>query len=118
MDAERWKRVDELLQAALRVPVEQQEGFLRRRCGDDAALLEEVRSLLISHRKAGSFLESPGIHVAEVAAELPTLGVSQSGPSSITGQTISHYRVLGRWVRAVWGSCTRPRTLFWADSWR
>ena len=95
MDAERWKRVDELLQAALRVPVEQQEGFLRRRCGDDSEVLEEVRSLLTSHRNAGSFLESPGVHVAEVAAELPTLGVSQSGPSSITGQTISHYRVLG-----------------------
>src|SRR5277367_3569028 len=94
MDAERWKRVDELLQAALRVPVERQEEFLRQQCGGDAALLEEVRSLLTSHRKAGSFLESPGIHVAEVAAQLPTLGVTQSGSSSsITGQ-ISHYRVL------------------------
>jgi hypothetical protein len=27
MDAERWKRVDELLQAALQVPAEQQEEF-------------------------------------------------------------------------------------------
>ena len=95
MDAERWKRVDELLQAALQVPVEQQEEFLRQQCGGDAELLEEVRSLLTSHRKAGSFLQSPGIHVAEVAAQLPTLGVSPSGSSSFTGQTISHYRVLG-----------------------
>ena len=95
MDAERWKRVDELLQAALQVPAEQQEDFLRQQCGGDSELLEEVRSLLTSHRKAGSFLESPGVHVADVAAQLPTLGVSQSGSSSITGQTISHYRVLG-----------------------
>jgi hypothetical protein len=64
MDAERWKRVDELLQAALRAPTEQQEEFLRRQCGGDSDLLEEVRSLLTSHRKAGSFLESPGLHVA------------------------------------------------------
>ena len=57
---------------------------------------KKVRSLLTSHRKAGSFLESPGIHVAEVAAELPTLGMTQSGSSSsFTGQTISHYRVPG-----------------------
>ena len=79
MDAERWKRVDELLQAALQVPAERQEEFLRQQCGGDAELLEEVRSLLTSHRKAGSFLESPGLHVAEVAAELPTLGVSPVG---------------------------------------
>jgi serine/threonine protein kinase len=95
MDAERWKRVDELLQAALQVPAERQEEFLRQQCGGDSELLEEVRSLLTSHRKAGSFLESPGIHVAEVSAELPTLGVTQSSGSLIVGQTISHYRVLG-----------------------
>ncbi len=96
MDAERWKRVDELLQAALQVPTERQEEFLRQQCGGDAELLEEVRSLLTSHCKAGSFLDQPALHVAEIAAELPTLGVTQSGSSSsIIGQTISHYRVLG-----------------------
>src|SRR5271163_532219 len=96
MDAERWKRVDDLLQAALQVPAERQEEFLRQQCGGDAGLIEEVRSLLTSHRKAGSFLESPGLHVAEVAAQLPTLGVSPSGSfPSISGQIVSHYRVLG-----------------------
>jgi eukaryotic-like serine/threonine-protein kinase len=94
MDAERWKRVDDLLHSALQVPVAQQEEFLRQQCGGDAELLDEVRSLLTSHRKAGSFLQSPGLHVADVAAQLPTLGVTQSESSSITGQTISHYRVL------------------------
>src|ERR1700685_57129 len=99
MDAERWKRIDDLLQAALQVPVERQEEVLRKRCGGDSQLLEEVRALLTSHRKAGSFLESPGLHVADVAAELPTLGAASSSSSSssslIAGQTISHYRVLG-----------------------
>ena len=96
MEAERWKRVDELLQAALQVPAAQQEEFLRQQCGGDSELLEEVRSLLTSHRKAGSFLDSPRLHVADVAGQLPTLGVTQSGSSSsITGTTVSHYRVLG-----------------------
>jgi eukaryotic-like serine/threonine-protein kinase len=94
MDAERWKRIEDLLQAALQKPAERQEEFLRQQCGIDAELLEEVRSLLTSHRKAGSFLESPGLHVAEVAAQLPTLGMALSGSSSITGQTVSHYRML------------------------
>jgi serine/threonine protein kinase len=96
MDAERWKLIDDLLQAALRVPAGQQEEFLRQQCGGDAELLEEVRSLLTSHRKAGSFLDPPG---GNVAAQLPTLGASPSGTPSIAGQsvigqTISHYRVL------------------------
>jgi serine/threonine protein kinase/tetratricopeptide (TPR) repeat protein len=96
MDAERWKRVDELLQAALQVPTERQEEFLRQQCGTDSELLEEVRSLLTSHRKAGSFLESPARDVAEAAAQMPTLGATQSGSSSsFTGQIVSHYRVLG-----------------------
>jgi hypothetical protein len=95
MDAERWKPVDELLKAALQVPAEQQEEFLCKKCGGDAELLEEVRSLLTSDRKAGRFLESPGLHVAEVPAQLPTLGGSPSGSSLIAGQTVSHYRVLG-----------------------
>ena len=95
MDAERWKRVDDLLQAALQVPAERQEEFLRQQSGGDSELFEEVRSLLTSHRKAGSFLESPGLHVGEVAAQLPTLGVTQSGSSLVAGQAISHYRVLG-----------------------
>jgi serine/threonine protein kinase len=94
MDAERWKRVDELLQAALAIPAERQGEFLRQQCGGDSELLEEVRSLLTSDRKVGSFLDQPALHVAKIAAELPTLGVTQSGSSSITGQTISHYRVL------------------------
>ena len=95
MEAERWKRVDDLLHSALQLPDGQQEEFLRQQCGGDMELLEEVQSLLTSHRQAGSFLESPGLHVADVAAQLPTLGVSPSGSSSsITGQTISHYRVL------------------------
>jgi serine/threonine-protein kinase len=90
-DAERWKRVDDLLQSALQVPAKQQGEFLRQACGGDTALLEEVLSLLTSHRKAGSFLDPP---VLNIAARLLTLGVNQSAAPSITGQTISHYRVL------------------------
>ncbi len=95
MDAERWKRIDELLQTALRMPVEHQEEFLRQQCADDAELLAEGRSLLASRRQAGSFLESPGNHVAAIAERPPTLGATSSSGTLIAGQTISHYRVIG-----------------------
>jgi eukaryotic-like serine/threonine-protein kinase len=93
MDAERWKRVDELLQAALQLRAEQQDTFLRQQCATDAELMDEVRSLLASHRQAGSFLDPP---VANVAAQFPT--IDSPGPFSPleAGQVISHYRVLGQ----------------------
>jgi serine/threonine protein kinase/tetratricopeptide (TPR) repeat protein len=92
MDAERWKRVDDLLQAALRIPAEQQEEFLRQACAGEAELLEEVRSLLSSDRKAAGFLDPPFIKAAGLEG-----GVRSATPSPpfITGRTISHYRVLG-----------------------
>jgi len=92
METDRWKRVEDLLQSALELPADQQEEFLRQACGGDTALLQEVRSLLASHRKVGSFLEPPGIGVAAQSAGIS--GALQARPS-ITGQVISHYRILG-----------------------
>jgi eukaryotic-like serine/threonine-protein kinase len=93
MDAERWKRVDELFQAAMQFRAEQQDVFLRQQCGSDADLFEEVRSLLTSDRQAGSFLDPP---VANVVAQLPTLGSPIAADFSAVGQVISHYRVVGQ----------------------
>ncbi len=89
MDAERWERVDEMLQSALRVPADQQEDFLRKACAGDVALKAEVESLLSEHRKLGDFLEQPPVTAA-------TLSALETGtPSaSLSGQTIAHYRVL------------------------
>ena len=64
MDPQRWKRVDDLLQAALVLPPHRRDDFLRQACAGDTALLQEVHSLLTSHRKAGDFLESPAINLA------------------------------------------------------
>ena len=49
MDAERWKRVDDLLQAAVRLPAEKQEAFLNQACAGEDLLAQEVKSLLRSH---------------------------------------------------------------------
>ncbi len=89
MDAERWKRVGDLLQAALQVSAERQEEFLRQQCGGDSELLEEVRSLLTSDRKAGSFLESLGLHVGGTTAHSGGAGDAleaniEAGPGSST----------------------------------
>jgi predicted ATPase/serine/threonine protein kinase len=90
MDAERWKQVDNLLQSALLVPSDRRDEFLRQACAGDAALEQEVRSLLTSHRNVGGFLEGPAIRVA---AQTIALQAREAG-DSVLGQTISHYRVL------------------------
>jgi serine/threonine protein kinase len=96
MDAERWKRIDELLQAALRLTVEQQDEFLRRQCGNDDELLEEVRSLLAAHHQAGSFLESPAFSPADMPTQTADPASIAVSFRSMVGETVSHYRVLSR----------------------
>ena len=80
MDSELWKRVNNLLQAALERPPEERE----------------VRSLLTSQQQAGSFLESPAIEVAARAlARKPSEDAQESSDFPI-GRTVSHYRIVGK----------------------
>ncbi|MGH9142470.1 MAG: hypothetical protein ACRD2I_15170 [Vicinamibacterales bacterium] len=64
MDPERWRRIDGLLQAALDMPSEQREEFLRDACANDPGLQRELRSLLVAHQNAGAFLGTPAIALA------------------------------------------------------
>jgi hypothetical protein len=59
-----WRRVDQVLQAALLRPPGERDRLLRQACAGDAALENEVRSLLAADAQAGSFLEDPAIHAA------------------------------------------------------
>jgi len=89
MDGERWKRIDDLLQSALRLPADQQKEFLRNACAGDSSLEAEVLSLISSHQKLGNFLEEPPVTVA-------TLSGFPDSPEALVGKTIAHYRVLHR----------------------
>src|SRR4051812_41639717 len=93
MDAERWKRVDSLLDAALGRSPDERDAFLRQTCVDDEALDREVRSLLAAREQAGSFLESPAIVVAARALALVPRENTPETTGSLTGQTVSHYRI-------------------------
>ncbi len=94
MMPERWRHIDDLLQAALeRVPAER-ANFLREACAGDQSLEREVLSLLVLQKEAASFLNRPAI---EVAAHGITVTGEVAGAStgvSLIGQTISHYRIV------------------------
>jgi predicted ATPase/serine/threonine protein kinase len=90
MDAERWKRVDDLLQATIRLPAEQRETFLTQACAGDAPLAEEVKSLLHSHGQLGDFLEKPVLE----SGKKNVAGKDAPGDRALIGQTVAHYKVL------------------------
>ncbi|MFZ0479700.1 MAG: protein kinase [Terriglobales bacterium] len=96
MDTDRWNRICDLLHAALERPEQEQEDYLRHVCGGDAALLEEVRSLLASHHGAGSFLDAPAISPADMPTLTADPALNGVTFRSMVGETVSHYRVLSR----------------------
>ena len=87
MKHERWKQMDELLDAALERPATERASFLDRACSGDEELRRELESLLISDGEAKAFIESPP---ARVAADLFT----DNQPKPARGKRIAHYEVL------------------------
>jgi serine/threonine protein kinase/Tfp pilus assembly protein PilF len=94
MEPERWKRVDDLLQAALQRPQAERREFLRQSCAGDNALEREVWSLVVSDEKAGIFLQSPAIEGAARAIARQQHQRALEAAGSLMGQTISHYRIV------------------------
>src|SRR5579885_1281427 len=64
MDAERWRRVEELYHAAQERPTEARREFLAEACANDAALRGELESLLARSESSGTFLERPAVEMA------------------------------------------------------
>jgi len=64
MDPQRWKQIDELLDAAFELEPGQRRAFLDQACAGDEALREEIEKLLASDERARSFIESPALNSA------------------------------------------------------
>lgn len=67
MSSASWDRLRSLVERARALPEAQRDGFLAEQAGDDAALLEEARSLL-SQRTPDDFLEPPGQETERASA--------------------------------------------------
>ena len=57
MDANRWREIERLCQAALERPENQRAAFLDQACAGDNALRDEVKSLLAQGRKVSGRAE-------------------------------------------------------------
>ena len=87
MKVERWRQVDELLDAALEREPSERSDFLNQACGADEDLRRQVESLLAAHLKAGSFIE-------QAPAEDLTLLLDGDQFKSIVGETLGRYKIL------------------------
>ena len=87
MTPERWEQIDKLLGRALEQKPDHRAAFLDEACNGDAALRQEVESLLLAHRKGGQFLEAPALEVAAPAN--PGTGVR-----IVAGQQLGPYKIL------------------------
>ncbi|HXU34651.1 MAG TPA: serine/threonine-protein kinase [Thermoanaerobaculia bacterium] len=101
LDADRWRRITELLDAALERPEKERAAWLAAECGEDSDLAEEVSSLLAAHGEAGSFLEPPARN--EPFGQRPIVSVlpSAAGASAEgwAGRRVGNYtlvREIGR----------------------
>lgn len=93
MTAERWRRVDSLLAAALELPDVERLPYLDRSC-HDADLRGEVERLLAADHAAGDFLETPPL----VALETALAGVRSAPPAGdlAAGTAVGRYRIEGK----------------------
>ena len=87
MDANRWKRIDKLLEAVLDLPAEERSAFLAEQCSNDETLRSEVDKLVIAHQQAGSFIETSAMSVAARVVARETF-------EATTGQQIGPYRII------------------------
>src|SRR5882724_6327485 len=87
MTPERWQQVKELFNSALERGSNHRALFLDEACAGDPLLRREVESLIASHERTGSFIDSPAY---ELGAELLT----EDQAEKLVGQRIAHYEIV------------------------
>jgi non-specific serine/threonine protein kinase/serine/threonine-protein kinase len=88
MQSEEWKKVEELLDAALELAPAERRRFLDETCADAPELRREVESLLVCEEKAGGFLDAPALAFSADFFDGADVIDERAG------QTIGHYRII------------------------
>ena len=64
MKTKRMEEIERIYLAAQKLELSQRAAFLEKACAGDAALSQEVSSLLAHEEEAKSFIETPAVEVA------------------------------------------------------
>jgi serine/threonine protein kinase len=87
MTPERWRQVEDVLQAAIDCPLAERASFLDEACAGDVELKLETTALLLAFDEAGDFIEQPAI--AQNARVL-----LQETPDENLGREVGHYKIV------------------------
>jgi len=95
MDAERWRQLDQLLEAALALPEERRGAFVAERCADDEELRRRAERLLAAERAAEGFLETPPFADLESVLAAAAAGRERAAlaPGTVVGRYVVGERV-------------------------
>jgi eukaryotic-like serine/threonine-protein kinase len=78
MQSERWKRIDQLLDAALELEPDKRSLFLEQNCSGDEELKKEIEALLSFDEKAQHFIETPAYDGAAGLLSMPPPRLEES----------------------------------------
>ncbi len=87
MKPERWQRITEVFQSAIKREPDQRAVYLDGVCAGEESLRQEVEALIAAHEQADSFIEQPAFEV-----EAATLAAAQVG--SLAGRALGHYQFI------------------------
>jgi serine/threonine-protein kinase len=91
-DADRWLRIEAILDQALDLPPEQRSPLLDEACAGDPVLRAEVEALLAADSGAGAFL---GVPIGEFAPELLAEAAAEDeSEEDLIGRQVGRYRLL------------------------
>ncbi len=94
--SQRWWQIERIYRAALRQNASARAAFVEEACAGEGSVQKDVESLLALGEKSGGFLEAPALEVAAkaLAHDQTRLADAASRPDALTGEMISHYRML------------------------
>ena len=87
MTPDRWKKIEELFNQAVELPLNERPTFLQRICGNDQELFLEVESLLQKDDETGAMLKT----IISKAAD----SLSQKDNGDLEGKRVGPYRITG-----------------------
>jgi tetratricopeptide (TPR) repeat protein len=85
MTPQQWEQVDQILLAAINLPVAQREPFIRASTSDES-LQQEVLSLLSHEDQVDNFLETPAIETA-------ALNLANMQQQDLSGTRLGHFEI-------------------------
>lgn len=87
INEERYRKIDEIFQAALELDPDQRPSYISQACSGDESLLKEIESLLSSDGQEWELIKSPAF---EMVAPL----LARDRPELTEGQTLGHYNII------------------------